>query len=226
MNTNSTSGVGSSSGISADFRTASLDTVMMMVNMERANMLDGQVRSQAAGVQTKNAALAKANEMYAKLKDLQNAAGPEGVAQLPADLKQFCIDNGIEIPAPDPSSGKVKSPYTEAGLAADKAALQKLNELPLRDRTKPENKIKIDNLTASINAAESSRVPTDSYTKGGFDSIMNHMKSFIDNLTSTSQLEMTQLQSVMNKFNQTTEGLSNWLSKDSQSKNTITGNLR
>ena len=52
------------------------------------------------------------------------------------------------------------------------------------------------------------------------------VKTQIASLTSTSQLEMTQLNSVMNKFNQTTAELSNWLSKDAQSKNTITGNLR
>ena len=48
----------------------------------------------------------------------------------------------------------------------------------------------------------------------------------IEKLSSTSQLEMTKLQDIMNEFNRTTQGLSNWIAKDAQSKNTITGNLR
>ncbi|HSI82998.1 MAG: hypothetical protein ACAI35_00800 [Candidatus Methylacidiphilales bacterium] len=151
-----------------DFRNLSLDSIMMMVNSDRANMLDGQVRAQAAGIKAKNDLLIKANNFYAQMKDLQGQAG-DGVSTMPKEMVDFMKDNGIKT-----------------------------------DRTGND----------------------DLHNKAEWDINMGYMKTFIDNLTSTSQLEMTQLQSVMNKFNQTTEGLSNWLSKDSQSKNTIVGNQR
>ena len=192
---------------------------MMMVNMERANMLDGQVRAQAAGVQAKNATLSQANVMLAKMRDLQGQAGPDGTSQMPQEVIDFCKANGITIPPPDQAKGALRPPATEAQLTQAKADLAAMKDAPETYSVK-------QNLKKAIQDLEANRAPGDLYKKATWDSAINHVKTFVDNLTSTSQLEMTQLQSVMNKFNQTTEGLSNWLSKDSQSKNTIVGNQR
>ena len=64
------------------------------------------------------------------------------------------------------------------------------------------------------------------YDKEEFNVIVTNTKNSIDSLTSTSQLDMTQLQSTMSKYNQTFEALSSFLSKYYQSLSTITGNLR
>ncbi|PTX91920.1 hypothetical protein DB346_23470 [Verrucomicrobia bacterium LW23] len=156
---------------SGDFSKLSLDTIMMMVNSDRANMLDAQVRAKAAQIKAKNDLLVQANNMYAQMKDLQAQAknAGNGLSTMPADMRKFADDNGIKT-----------------------------------DRTGND----------------------DLHNKDEWEINLGYMKTFIDNLTSSSQLEMTELQSIMNKFNQTTEGLSNWLSKDSQSKNTIVGNQR
>ncbi|CAN5554401.1 hypothetical protein BH09ACT8_BH09ACT8_18800 [soil metagenome] len=71
-------------------------------------------------------------------------------------------------------------------------------------------------------AALNEKVQDPNLSQGEKDAI----KAEIDSLTSTSQLEMTQFQSTISKFNQTSEGLANWLAKDAQSKNLINGNLR
>ncbi|PTX91919.1 hypothetical protein DB346_23465 [Verrucomicrobia bacterium LW23] len=154
-----------------DFSKLSLDTIMMMVNTDRANMLDAQVRAKAAQIKSKNDLLVQANNMYAQMKDLQNqaATNTDKFTNMPADMKKFLDQNGIKY---DTTGNDVK------------------------------------------------------HNKDEWEINLGYMKTFIDNLTSSSQLEMTELQSIMNKFNQTTEGLSNWLSKDSQSKNTIVGNQR
>lgn len=154
----------------ANFSNMSLDTIMMMVNMDRANMLDAQVRAQAAAIKEKNDLLVQANNLYAEMKQVEKTVGAGGTpsADVIKAIDQFCDAQGIKQAAGD-----------------------------LRTHSKDDWQINL-----------------------------GYMKTFIDNITSTSQLEMTQLQSIMNKFNQTTEGLSNWLSKDSQSKNTIVGNLR
>ena len=64
------------------------------------------------------------------------------------------------------------------------------------------------------------------YSKEEIALVTTNIKNSIDSLTSTSQLDMTQLQSTMNKYNQTFEALSNFISKYFQSLNTITGNIR
>ncbi len=48
----------------------------------------------------------------------------------------------------------------------------------------------------------------------------------IDSLTSATQSQMIEFQSTMDQYTQTSEGLANWLAKDAQSLNTLTGNLR
>lgn len=154
----------------ANFSNMNLDTIMMMVNMDRANMLDAQVRSQAASIKANNDILVQANSIYAQMKQAESmvAQDKKPSADMIKAIDEFCDAQGIKQAAGD-----------------------------LKDHSRQD-----------------------------WDINLTYMKSFIDNRTSTSQLEMIQLQSIMNKFNQTTEGLSNWLSKDSQSKNTIVGNLR
>jgi hypothetical protein len=55
---------------------------------------------------------------------------------------------------------------------------------------------------------------------------IENLKGFTESLTSTSQLDMAQLQSLMGKYNQTFEQLSNFISKYAQSLGSIAGNLR
>lgn len=59
-----------------------------------------------------------------------------------------------------------------------------------------------------------------------YKTLMDNLARERDSLTSTSQLDMTMLQSTMSKYNQTFEALSNFTSKYFQSLQTITGNLR
>lgn len=64
------------------------------------------------------------------------------------------------------------------------------------------------------------------YSKEEIGIVVSNIKNSIDSLTSTSQLDMTQLQSNMTKYNQVFDSLSNMLSKLAQSLQTIIGNLR
>lgn len=68
--------------------------------------------------------------------------------------------------------------------------------------------------------------PDNYYSKEEWGIVVTNLKNSVDSLTSTSQLDMTMLQSTMNKYNQTFEALSNFISKYNQSLSTITGNLR
>lgn len=59
-----------------------------------------------------------------------------------------------------------------------------------------------------------------------YKTLMDNLARERDSLTSTSQLDMTMLQSTMSKYNQTFEALSGFTSKYFQSLQTITGNIR
>jgi hypothetical protein len=63
-------------------------------------------------------------------------------------------------------------------------------------------------------------------TPQAWDDLLKGLKGMQESLTSSSQLEMAQLQSTMGKYNQSFEMLSNFTSKFFQSLNTITGNIR
>ncbi|HSI82997.1 MAG TPA: hypothetical protein VK970_04385, partial [Candidatus Methylacidiphilales bacterium] len=70
-----------------------LDTIMMMVNMDRANMLDGQVRAQAKAIQDKNTILTKSNLIYGEMKSAQSG----GSNRMSPAMEQFLKDNGITV---------------------------------------------------------------------------------------------------------------------------------
>lgn len=59
-----------------------------------------------------------------------------------------------------------------------------------------------------------------------FDQAIQNLKSSIDTVNSTSQMDMIRLQSLMDKRNQTMDLLSNTLSKTGKSLDTIVGNMR
>ena len=61
---------------------------------------------------------------------------------------------------------------------------------------------------------------------GNWDTNIENLKGFSESMTSTSQLDMAQLQSTMGKYNQTFEQLSNFISKYASSIKSIVGNIR
>ena len=63
-------------------------------------------------------------------------------------------------------------------------------------------------------------------TQVEFDAAIQNLKTSIDTINSTSQMDMIRLQSLMDKRNQTMDLLSNTLSKTGKSLDTIVGNMR
>ncbi len=59
-----------------------------------------------------------------------------------------------------------------------------------------------------------------------WDSNIEALKGFVDAQNSTSQMDMIRLQQLMNKRNQSYETMTNTISKDSKTKDSIIGNYR
>lgn len=157
-----------------------LATLMFTVQTERADLLDGMVRDQAAKIQYNNERLKEFNQAMS-----------------------------------------LANQYGESGGDLDNVTMEALNF----------NTGEIE--TMSVQAFLNSRgvsTPNDdgdgNYSKEEINLVVTNIKNSVDSLTSSSQLDMTQLQSTMNKYNQTFEALTNFISKYNQTLSTIIGNLR
>lgn len=126
-------------------------------------------------------------------------------------------------------SGDASTWYNESGgrITTDQAmTTEKINEVTVET-----NDVELSEEFKAFLQANPDIAYTDSdgdgkLTTTEYKSLISSMESFRDSLTSSSQLEMTMMQSDMNKYNQTFEALSNFISKYNQSLGTITGNLR
>lgn len=173
-------GAGAVSGYVPVSNEMDLATLMFTVQSERATLLDGMVREQAAKIQYNNERLKELNEAMSKVNNLGESGGNLG---------------DISMQALNPETGQIETMTVQQFLN------MKGIETPNEDG---------DN----------------NYSKEEIALVTTNIKNSIDSLTSTSQLDMTQLQSTMSKYNQTFEALSNFISKYFQSLQTITGNLR
>ena len=173
-------GAGAVSGYVPISNEVDLATLMFTVQSERATLLDGMVREQAAKIQYNNERLKELNEAMSKVNNLGESGGNLG---------------DISMQALNPATGQIETMTVQQFLD------MKGIETPNEDG---------DN----------------NYSKEEIALVTTNIKNSIDSLTSTSQLDMTQLQSTMSKYNQTFEALSNFISKYFQSLQTITGNLR
>ncbi|ELR67208.1 hypothetical protein C942_02716 [Photobacterium marinum] len=147
---------------------ASLDSLMMMVMMDRSNLLDSQVRDKIENINAKNEDLKEINGVMSQLRNDMSKVGTD-----------------------DDDTGSL-SPEVEDYLAA--------------------------------NFSDFNR--SDSYNRKTMQLQLENLKGKAESLTSSSQLDMAQLQSTMGKYNNSFEMLSNFVSKYGQSIDSIVGNLR
>ncbi|MCK5893903.1 MAG: hypothetical protein KAG53_05735 [Endozoicomonadaceae bacterium] len=143
----------------------SLDTLMLSIMTDRAELLEGTLRTQVDQVRAKNDQLKEANEILASARGAKSNTGEEGRTAVPPEVAKFFDDNNIKW------NGNATQNSSQWGLA-------------------------IENL-----------------------------KGFSESLTSTSQLDMTKLQSTSGKFNQTFEMMSQFVSKYYRSSDSLIKNM-
>jgi hypothetical protein len=151
-----------------------LETLLMAICSDRANVLNSVATGQANAMAANNQKIAQLNQV---LNDVRASA-----------------------PSQD-KSGQTPSP---AISDADKAILSNVG----------------------INYGD--YVGTDGKTKadGGWGNLMEAVKTQIDGLSSTSQLDMIKLQSSINKSNQAIDMMTNLVQKFSDTRDKIIGNIR
>lgn len=189
----------SSQGISAaSIQGMDLETAMMAVQSNRANLLETQMKDQMASVQLKNDKVSTLNSVMGQL----NSA----LSKLKADAKPGTrlIDQGTDA-AERVQEGAERTAITAAFKAAG------LNPLELMPSGRIPNTNDFD-----INLV----------SKTEFDSAVTNLKGNIDSLSNSQQMDMLRLQSLSNKRNEAFDLMSNFVKKMQDNRSSIIGNMR
>jgi len=204
-----------------------LETAMMTIQSRRAQILEGQLKTQIEAVEARNDSIAKLNSAIAKLNQLVAAypAGSDANAQVgsvPAYLgSQAEFRNGIcgcrpeqEINAllyqtgQQPFTSQNRGPYDSYGRRLDGNG----------------------NLTYGPDYGQGAY-----YWKGGIggntskgqlEMAIASLKGQIDSLSNSQQMDMLKLQSLTNKRNEAFDLMTNFVKKMSDSRSSILGNMR
>jgi hypothetical protein len=70
------------------------------------------------------------------------------------------------------------------------------------------------------------KMDTGKISQNKVDQAIANLKSSIDTVNTNSQLDMVRMQGLMDKMNQATDFMTNWISKNSKSMDSIVGNIR
>ncbi|MBW7899917.1 MAG: hypothetical protein H3C26_00440 [Rhodocyclaceae bacterium] len=182
-----------------DIRGMDLETAMMAVQSNRANLLEAQLKDQIAQVQAKNDQISKLNEALGLLTKLQSNiptsanAGDKLTNYLKAD------DCALEK--------QINTALKEAGIAPFKPANDGKG-----GRTQAE-----EWLPGGI---------TGNATKGELEGVIQELKSKIDSASNSQQMDMLRLQSLSNKRNEAFDLMTNFIKKMQDNRSSIVGNMR
>lgn len=175
-----------------------LETAMMAVQSQRANLLETQLKDQIASVQAKNDQISKLNQALGALNKI--------AAQFPADAKADAKLNSTAAKNNDYQMEKdANSALAEAGIKPNP---------DVRGRMNP-----------GANTWFTGGVNGDS-TKGQIDGTIQQLKSQIDGMSNSQQMDMLRLQSLTNKRNEAFETMTNFIKKMQDSRSSIIGNMR
>ena len=185
-----------------------IETALMMVQSQRANLLEGQLTAQMDAVKQRNDQIGKLNDALNALN--KASAAFAGDAKADATIPNW-DDNkvhSIEIPLNDALNA---AGVTDAGFgpgkgqtsAANYRAGQKESDLP-----------------------SGPGIMKGSTTKGQIDAAINKVKSMIDTANNSNQMDMLRLQSLTNKRNEAFDLMTNFIKKMQDSRSSIIGNMR
>lgn len=186
-----------------------LETAMMAVQSNRANLLEAQLKDQIASVQAKNDQIAKLNQLLGVL----NKASAS------------CFDGNAKADTRIDASGTFKN--------SSYAMEREVNDAFLSAGIKPDLSTDTSGgggLTTQLDASgKEVRLPggiRGDVTKGKLDGAIQQLKSQIDSASNSQQMDMLRLQSLSNKRNEAFELMTNFIKKMQDNRSSIVGNMR
>jgi hypothetical protein len=206
-----------------DIKGLDLETAMMAIQSQRANLLEGQLKTQMEGVQARNEEIAKLNDLIAKVKSSRADGDPTATKALgatPAESKALLAElNAAGLKDVPEGATKVvlKDGTTLWVNEAGKADAQHAKDAYWAFRSSDYSGNK-----AVVSITDSSPTVTQSQVDKWVDAI----KGKIDSLNSSQQMDMLRMQSLTNKRNEAFDLMTNFMKKMADSRSSFLGNMR
>lgn len=218
-------GIGGLQGI--NLQGMDLETAMMAVQSNRANLLETQLKDQITSVQAKNTQISKLNELLGSLNKAAagvaadaKATDKVNISGSADDIKAAAAGAGITLPAElNTASWTVKLRDGTTHIV-DEAGKKEADEYKSKNWAFRSDDYSGIKGIASITADASQP------TKGQLDSFIQTVKSQIDGMSNSQQMDMLRLQSLSNKRNEAFELMTNFIKKMQDSRNSVIGNMR
>ena len=218
-----------------------IETVLLTVQNQRATLLEGQLRGQMETVAAKNQSIGKANEQLGTKRselatlEASNATGQASLSELKLMKEQL-----QQVVNRDPN-GWTGLSYGWGGDDAAKSqemlkrvqaqALTGANQATDIDRNgtmDAKGRVVqgfVDQLDAKISALQA-QIADNGKTIDANKQAVTEIKSSLDNLSNTQQMEMLRLQGLTGKRNEAFDVMTNFLKKMQESRSSIIGNMR
>ena len=204
----SISGIGGAQGINV--QGMDLETAMMAVQSNRANLLETQLKDQISSVQAKNDQISKMNQLLGSLNKAAAMFGSDAKADTRIDGNSQFANGGAYNVEKEVNSGYISAGITNPGLSDNKDGGGGLT-----------NTLKSDGSEARLEGGLRGDV-----TKGKLDGAIQQVKSQIDSMSNSQQMDMLRLQSLSNKRNEAFDVMTNFIKKMQDSRSSIIGNMR
>jgi len=179
-----------------------LETAMMAVQSQRANLLEAQLKDQISSVQARNDQISRLNQALGQLNKAAALFGGDAKADSKLGDTAF-KNNDYQL------EKEINTTLQSAGV-------------------KPFEKTNGEWSGQGRMIGEAVYVGGcgGSTTKGQLDGAIQQLKSQIDSLSNSQQMDMLRLQSLSNKRNEAFETMTNFIKKMQDSRSSIIGNMR
>ncbi len=235
----------------ANLGSVDIETALAMVQSQRANLLEDQLKGQLATVEGRNQQIAAMNEnMAAKRNELGELEAALSTAQTnPAGVTNERIQ---ELQQMRDQLQKVldRDPNGWTGLSWGWAGDNQAKSHEMLERVKAEGlsnagdaprdvdgngtmdahgktvKGWIDQINAKISGEQSKVIDGMKAQQTGLKNDIDKLKNDIDSASNSQQMEMLRLQSLSNKRNESFDVMTNFIKKMQENRSSIIGNMR
>jgi hypothetical protein len=215
-----------------DIQSMDVETAMMAVQSNRANLLEDQLKSQMEQVQKKNEKISQLNRMMGALNGALSEAksGTKNEDQIKlspgqkAEVTAAAEQAGIPV---TPELVGQEAEYEVKLVDGTTHTVDTAGKQEAQDYKDKNWAFRSDDYSGAKGVSEIKETkPEINPTKGDLDKAVANLKGQIDALSNSQQMDMLRLQSLSNKRNEAFDLMSNFVKKNQDNRSSIVGNMR
>lgn len=229
MATNATTGTSATAPL--DLSSMDIESALMAVQTQRANLLESQLKDQMAAVQARNNGIQDLNDLLSAVRGIRPSGDTTATADTGSATITMSNEQYVKVLHQDIARSQAELDANSG--STDMAKVAKVQML----------RIKIGVLNANLKEAQAPGAPatkavslslvleangfmSGTLSQAQFDQLIPTISSRIDGLNSTQQLDMLRLQSLTNKRNEAFDIMTNFIKKMQDGRSSIVGNMR